>query len=334
MLALAFAAALALAPLPEALADDLPAASVVAPQTAVPLPSQAAGQAADAPTDLGEVVVDGRCLQEATEEFVREVGSPARGRGLARWRGGICVGVVNMQAETAHYIADRVSTVARDLGLRAGAPGCRPSVLIVATVDANAFTAEFIAMRPRLFIVGGGGMDQGRNALRRFQSTDRPVRWCNVSIPIEEDTGAIAVRLPGEIAPRINLRGAGGLLTTTVVDDSKRAFIIVDMDRVAGVSLTQLADYLAMVSLAQVNPDADTSGFATVLNLFREEGQAGGQVEGLTQWDMAYLEGLYRSLRTNRNPGAARTEIASTIVRAHHRLNAEADETDEAEPEE
>jgi hypothetical protein len=318
MLALALAAVLATAPL----ADDLPAASRVPPQTRAEVPD------AYTPTDLGDIVVEGRRLQEATEEFVREVGSPARGRGLARWRSGVCVGVVNLQAETAQYIVDRVSTVARDLGLHAGAPGCEPSVLIIATVEANAFTSQFVAMRPRLFIVGGGGMDQGHNALRRFQTTDRPVRWWNVSIPIEEDTGAIAVRLPGEVAPWLNLRGAGGLLTTTIVDDSKRAFIIVDMDRIAGVSLTQLADYLAMASLAQINPDADTSGYATVLNLFRNP----TGTEGLTQWDMAYLEGLYGSLRTNRNPGAARTEIASTIVRAHHRLNAEADRDAEAEP--
>jgi hypothetical protein len=166
---------------------------------------------------------------------VREVGSPARGRGLARWRNGVCIGVVNMQPDSAQYIVDRVSTVARDLGLRAGAPGCEPSVIIIATVDANTFTADFVAMRPRLFIVGGAGMDQGHSALRRFQTTERPVRWWNVSIPVEEDTGAIAVRLPGEVPPWLNLRGAGGLLTTTIVNDSKRAFVIVDIDRINGV---------------------------------------------------------------------------------------------------
>ncbi|QTC91856.1 hypothetical protein [Brevundimonas goettingensis] len=320
MLALALATSLAAVLATAPLAEDLPAASRAAPQVQTQVPDTGA------PTDLGDIVVEGQRLQEATETFVREVGSPARGRGLARWRNGVCVGVVNLQPETAQYIVDRVSTVARDLGLRAGQPGCRPSVIIIATVDANAFTSEFVAMRPRLFIVGGSGMDQGHNALRRFQTTDRPVRWWNVSVPVEEDTGTIAVRLPGENAPQLNLRGAGGLLTTTIVDDSKRAFVIVDMDRVAGVSLTQLADYLAMVSLAQVNPDADTSGYATVLNLFREP----DQVEGLTQWDIAYLEGLYDSLRINRNPGAARTEIASSIVRVHRRINR--DEAGAGEP--
>ena len=117
-------------------------------------------------TDLEDIVVEGRRLEEVTQDFVREVGAPAGGRGLARWRSGVCVGVANLQNDAAQYIADRVSTVAQDLGLRVGDPGCEPSILIVATQDANAFTPQFVASRPRLFIVGGTGMDRGRDALR------------------------------------------------------------------------------------------------------------------------------------------------------------------------
>ena len=264
--------------------------------------------------DLGDIVVEGGRLDEATQAFVREVGAPARGRGLARWRDGVCVGVANLRNETAQYIVDRVSTVAQDLGLRAGAPGCEPSVLIIAVTDANAFTEQFVAMRPRLFIVGGGGMDLGRSGLQRFKTNDQPVRWWNVSIPVDSDTGAIAVRLPGEEAPFV--RSAGSRITTNLVDDTKRAFVIVDVDKISGVSLQQLGDYLSMVVLAQVDPDADTSAYATVLNVFKDP----GQTDGLTDWDMAYLQGLYDAQRNYQNPGAHRNEVAGSIVRAHHRI--------------
>ncbi|NBW06770.1 MAG: hypothetical protein EBR82_01955, partial [Caulobacteraceae bacterium] len=167
-------------------------------QTPVPQVSPAS-PSADQPTDLGDVTIEGRRLQDATRDFVNEVGAPARGRGLARWRDGVCVGVANLQPEVAQYIADRVSTVARDLGLRAGAPGCNPSILIVATQDGDAFTPEFVAERPRLFIVGGAGMDQGAAALQRFKTNGQPVRWWTVSAPVDGDTGQIAVRLPGAL---------------------------------------------------------------------------------------------------------------------------------------
>jgi hypothetical protein len=291
-----------------------------APQTAP------AASSSDEPTDLGDVVVEGRRLQDMTEDFVREVGQPARGRGLARWKDGVCVGVANLQPEMAQYIVDRVSTVAQDLGLKPGEPGCNPSVLIVAAADGNAFTQEFVAMRPRLFVMGASGTDLGRNALERFKTTERPVRWWTVSMPTDSDTGAVAVRLPGEEAPMIQVRGASRL-TTQIVDVTKRSFVIVDVNKINGVNLTQLADYIAMVTLAQVDPDADTSGYATVLNLF----QTPDQVEGLTEWDMAYLQGLYDAQRTLRNAGSARVEIASSIVRVHHRITA-AEDAANAEP--
>ncbi|MDP2117219.1 MAG: hypothetical protein Q8J71_07465, partial [Brevundimonas sp.] len=72
-------------------------------------------------------------------------------------------------------------------------------------------------------------------------------------------------------------------------DDLNKVIIVVDLDRIDGVMLPQLADYLALVALAQVDPDGDTSRFSTILNLFDDpEGSP-----GLTGWDRAYLEALY-----------------------------------------
>lgn len=277
------------------------------------------------PIALEDVVVEGRRLDDLTHDFVSEVAIPARGRGLARWRRGVCVGVANLQTETAQYIVDRVSTVAEDLGLKPGAPGCDPRILVVATTDANTFTRAFVANRPRLFRVGGGGMDLGLNALRKFESTDRPVRWWNVSAPIDTETGDIAVRTPGyvsgsgggsgsvmEFAPHISVFAASRL-STQIVDDTMRSFVIVDVDRLNGVSLTQLADYIAFISLAQIDPNADTSRYVSVLNVFDDP----GQTEGLTNWDRAYLLGLYDAQRTRLNQASQRTEIVSSILRVH-----------------
>lgn len=301
---------------------------VVSVQTPAPQ-IQATVPPVEGPTDLDDITVTGRRLEDVTQEFVREVGAPARGRGLARWRNGVCVGVANLQGEAAQYIADRVSTVARDLGLRAGQPGCDPSILIVATEDGDSFTPAFIAQRPRLFRVGGAGMDQGRPALERFETNGRPVRWWTVSAPVDGDTGQIATRIPGSggmrdsgqpgstllYAPIIATRSASRL-TTQIVDDSKRVFVIVDVAKTENVSLTQLADYIAMVSLAQVNPDANTSAYATILNLFDDPSQVGQ----LTNWDMAYLQGLYQTVRTSKNRTSARTEIVASVIRAHGEL--------------
>ena len=69
------------------------------------------------------------------------------------------------------------------------------------------------------------------------------------------------------------------------------AFIIVDARHLAEIDLDfgALADYVAMVALAQVDADASTAGLTTILNLFSDETSP----RALTEWDIAYLRGLY-----------------------------------------
>jgi hypothetical protein len=290
-----------------------------------PIPGAAAQTDPDVAVDLEDIVVEGRRLEDATREFVTEVGAPARGRGLARWRDGVCIGVANLRPETAQYIADRISTVAQDLGLKPGAPGCHPSVLIIATIDANEFTEQFVAMRPRLFIVGGSGMDRGYTALGKFKTNDQPIRWWTVSVPVNADNGEVAVRLPGRDPPMINTFAASRL-TTQIVNDTKRSFVIVDVDKIGGVNLQQLSDYLAMVVLAQIDPEGDTSSYATVLNVFDDP----SQTEGLTNWDRAYLGGLYNAERRRANGNTNRAEIADSIMRVHNRMTDERNRAEDA----
>lgn len=270
-----------------------------------------------------DVIVEARRLDEAAELFVEQVADPAGRRGTARWDDGVCVGAANFTPEVAQYLVDRVSDMVRELGLRAHEPPCHPSILIIGATDGAEFARELVAMRPKLFIVGGSGMDQGRAALGRFQAGDAPVRWWHVSIPIDDETGQVAVRLPGmhsirptedprrlmeeAHAPQTR-RNYASRLRQPWRDVLKRSFVIVDVDRLEGVTLEQLADYVTFVSLAQVDPDADLSRFDSILNLF----EPGRGAESLSEWDTAYLHGLY----TVRQGYVGRRAHASALSRS------------------
>lgn len=305
-----------------------------APIQTAPAPGpapQTAGQ--DDPanaTRLSDVLVTGRPLTQMINEFVEQVSAPNHRRGLARWREAVCVSVVNLRPESAHYMVDRISARAQELGLRPGEPGCQPNIVVVATVNANDLTREFVATRPRLFRVGGSGMDRGGTAFADFLTNDRPVRWWSISVPAQRDTGQIATRLPGDMdgdgtsvmnyAPQVHVFSASRL-RTEIVDDMLRSFVIIDMDKVGEVNFQQLADYVAMVSLAQVDPAADTSGYATILNVFDDPQSA----PELTDWDKAYLEGLYDAERTLSDHASYLRQVASSIERAHARSTPEED---------
>lgn len=311
MVALAFAALLASAPMQ------------TPPQTPPPA-ARAAPQQAE-PVELGDVEVTGRPLDEMIRNFVNEVAEPNRRRGLARWDDRICIGVANLRGEAAQYIIDRVSMVANDLGVIPGEPGCKPNVIIIASDDPAGLARQLTEERRRAFRMGGSGMDRGRAALNAFVASDRPVRWWQMSMPTDSETGMAAVRIPGECtgacmdpqdsAPVINVFAASRL-TTQIVDYIFRTIVILDIDQVTQVSGQQLADYVAMVTLAQIDPEADPSGYASILNVFDDPGSA----EGLTDWDLAYLQGLYSAERNRRNLRAGRTEIADSIHRAHEEL--------------
>lgn len=241
------------------------------------------------PVALEDVVVEARRLEELTREFVDEVSAPARQRGLARWRSSVCVGVTGIQRDIAQALADHVSRVALDYGLRPGDPGCRANVLIVFAEDGRALADAMVERRRQIFRLGVGGLDRGNVALADFRESDRPVRWWHVSIPINAETGDIAIRMPGDTGPRF-VRGEGRVNQGRLIrDELNKVIIVVDGGQVAGVGLPQLGDYLSMVALAQVDPHADTAGFATILNLFDDPDGS----PGLTGWDRAYLQGLY-----------------------------------------
>lgn len=320
----------------------LAAALLASPQAA---PAAQTPPVSQDPVRLEDVVVDAQRLEDTTEAYVDEVAAPARRRGLARWKDGMCVGVVNLEHDAAQYLADRVSDVARSLGLRAHEPDCHPSVLIVATSDGPGFTEQFVAMRPRLFRVGATGMDRGSAELRDFIREERPVRWWHVSLPVDSETGLPVVRPPGfvsgsgtggggrdatsaqEYAPNTAIFAASRL-NSQYVDHMKRVFIIVDVDQLNGASLQQLGDYVAMVAMAQIDPDADTARFDTILNLF--DGPATAPT-GLTGWDRAYLEGLYDlGSETHRiNQRAQVQAVASAIASAYRGGSAEPEDLEQ-----
>jgi hypothetical protein len=249
-----------------------------------------------ATADLADIEVVGRS-PEQVQSFIRDVAAAPPRRRLARWNRSICVGVSNLERRYAQFMVDRVTLVASDMGLETEAPGCRPNIMIIAASDAEPLARALVADDPSAFRPAQGISDLGADALERFQTTDAPVRWWHVSLPVLIDSGELAVALDGEmpigpIGPEplmINVREATRLRANTR-DDLDRVVIIIDVAKVGRIGFGALSDYVAMIALAQIAPDPDTTAYDTVLNLFST-----GAVRpvGLTRWDRDYLAALY-----------------------------------------
>lgn len=286
------------------------------------------------PTQLEDVEVTARANADMARTFVDRVAAPARGRGLGRWLK-ICPGIANLDRAVAQPIVDRMAQRAGDLGIEVEGPGCEANIIVVFTADAPAVTRALVEAEPRVFRGQGGGIDRGGAALRAFLASERPVRWWSLSVPIDSETGRRAVRVPGDRvggpvgnrlaqalgcrpsdcvgagAPIIQSAGGASRLNSRIVDQLYKSIVIVDIDAVSGLNAAQLGDYLAMVSLAQVDPEAETGAFDTVLNLFADP----RGVQGLTEWDASYLQALYESPSRRRSAGAQADAVAAIMNR-------------------
>jgi hypothetical protein len=260
------------------------------------------------PTTLEDVVVDGRRLDQAIDDFVADIVAPPVNRGPARWHRRVCVGAINFRSDVAQALVDQVSAVAADAGLEIGEPGCSANVLILGTDDGSALAAGLVDRAPRAFRPGYSGAARSSEALERFVDTQAAVRWWHVSVPVDRETGAVAVRLPGFSPPR--LRGEG-LLRTPLRNDLLKVFIIVDVTAAGGVDVRRLGDYVGMVALAQIDPEADPSSYDTVLNLF----DTPDSQRGLTDWDRSYLESLYGAELNARATNQQGGEVSSSMYR-------------------
>lgn len=164
---------------------------------------------------------------------------------------------------------------------------------------------------------GVGGANLGLAALDDFATTDRAVRWWHVSLPVDARHRQIAIPLLGQDPPIINVMGPSRI-RSGIIDEMKYVIIVVDATMLTGTSWQQLADYLAFVSLAQINPEANPQSFDSILNLFTNP----AAYSGLTDWDETYLQSLY-AFDQRRVVRLQRSLIVSGIVKQERSVREE-----------
>ena len=192
---------------------------------------------------------------------------------------------------------ERISQVALTAHVPLAGSHCRANLFVVVTG------------RPRLLLRKRWAPDQvmydtrsGIAPVRAFMASTRPVHaWYNTALgcfrrPL--DTAAAGNALA---AAAMIIEGGSGVVCAHGVDTSLKTvtvrgfssvIVVVDTKQMRGVTLGQLAAYVALTGLAEVNLSADDRAIPTILQLFR------GGIHpplDLTAWDRALLCGLYNT---------------------------------------
>jgi hypothetical protein len=267
---------------------------------------QAAGTSSDASEQLQEVTVTAHRveLEKRVSEFINQIAAAENEEGLPRWKAPVCPLVSGLTKEEGDFIVGRISQIARDAGAPLAGKNCHPKNLYILVHPQPKELLQAMAKRNRAFTVGND--DTPPEVFDSLLAAPRAVR---VWYTTEERTlnGVVFVRRPGDPPPI--MRTTGSTLDNGVVWQLAHVFVVVDQTRLRGITRGQLADYAAMVALADLKPGANLGDAPSILTLF--DGSPEAAPNGISDWDLAFLKSLYT---TDQKSKQQRNEIAHQMV--------------------
>ena len=293
--------------------DDAAGRSSASPQAAAPQ-AAAPPQQAGADSGMPNVTIQAsreRELRRRVDKFVLAVVTPPMWhRSLMRWNSPVCPLVVGLAAAQGEYILGRISQAAHQAHALLAGKKCQPNLFVVVTATPGRVLHDWVKRNPRI------DTHNGPEPLRRFLASTQPVRvWydaaaaCSGASPNTQSEAAAqlnSISASAVAAPGGGNRGANpatGLgpvscddtidshLTFGDVQSIASVLIVADANKLAHVSLGQLADYVSLVGLMDIRLDTDGGGVPTILGLFSDR----KPVDGLTPWDRALLFSLYNT---------------------------------------
>jgi hypothetical protein len=250
-------------------------------------------------------------LNHQTSAFVNTIAAQAPDESLVRWGEPICPYAVGLGAEQNAAIAQKIALVANAAGAPVATTDCHPNFVVVATGQPDRLLAAWRKRDPGLF---GDGLPSD---ISRFLTKERPVRvWYNA---LRKTVGGEAItqdqtQFFGE--PTISSFTLSRLRFETVLG-LQSAIVVVDTNQVQGFTIGQIADYAAMVGLAELKLDGDLGDAPTILRLF--SASASDRPSGLTGWDTGFLAGMYgtdQASRLQRSAIAARVSAVAASTSA------------------
>lgn len=211
---------------------------------------------------------------------------------LERWNRPICPLVAGLPKERGEFILERISRIARDSHAPLGAEHCKPNLYIVVTDNPGVLLEKWTKRDRRMF-----DTCNGMGYVKEFLHSRKPVRvYYNARFSsggAERDVSALELdgthfdsQLTGCMASGV----AGSRLSFGAVQEMTSVIIVVDNTQTTNLNMGQLADYVAMVGLAQIRVGADTGTAPSILRVFQDTDP---RPQGLSPWDQAFLQSLY-----------------------------------------
>lgn len=261
--------------------------------------------AADEPSALAQKPQVGPITVEASQDratierevrtFVHAIVVKPGDETLARWQTQIplCPLVAGMPASDAEYFLSRISKAATAAGAPLAPEHCKSNFFIVFTADPDGVIKAWSKRDVHMF---DDETDQGGTKIREFNAPNAVHVWYNAQYYQLDGTPL------GNAEGRTTTSDRATQLETNMYRALSSVMAIVDTRRMKGVSFGQVAAYLAMAGLVEIQPHANVSDTPTILNIFAGLNSAPAD---LTAWDQSFLKAAYQARITDKAQIAA-----------------------------
>lgn len=254
------------------------------------------------PKPTEDIIVEGR-NRKAFAALLEAMAPSRSGRQIARWDQRVCTRVFGLEAQHAAYVKARIDSIATDLKLGAAkSPKCTPDVLVLFALDADEVAADIVSHYPDL--IGEVSRGAVNRRTKEVYLVPRPVRWFGQDV-VKAEGLPIATRLRMNSHQTIN-----------------KIVLLIDLNKLDGISWGQLADFLAVVSMSRPELEHVYTDGETILSLFTARDQHKPLPIGITPLDRSFLINLYRT-EARRSPDNQqqdiRRHVKSDLARQHAR---------------
>lgn len=282
---------------------------VCAATTALSQPSTPGGVPGDKSLPVETITVQGQKVQERViRTFVENRTAPTYRAGkIARWETPICPVATGLKPEFIAFLEQRLRDIAGRVGARVDAnAGCTANIEIVFTTQPQSLLDNIRRNQPVYlgYYSDSAQADELAKVTRPIQAwyTTSTIDIHGLSIVDCAKCGSPCKRpplcYPGALNVDVNgLRYNDGLRSAFY-----HVIIVANPDKLVDHEVGSLADYIALLALAQPRSVEDCQTLPSVLNLLAPACASASGALQISDSDLGYLRGLYhmsagRSLR-------------------------------------